>query len=79
MDYNEKIKYMEETFNDKKNIKYFYRFWNKVDIKDNKEECWNWMTSITAYGYGRFSIGHNWLTANTIAYILSKGDVPNGM
>jgi hypothetical protein len=27
----------------------FYRFWSKVDIRDNKDECWNW----TAYCYIR--------------------------
>ncbi len=79
MDYNEKIKYIEKTFGDKKNIKYFYRFWNNVDIKDNKEECWNWTASTTSYGYGRFRIDGDVLTANTVAYILSKGDIHNGL
>lgn len=79
MNYNEKIKYIEKTFGDRKNIKYFYRFWDKVDIKDNKEECWNWTASTTSYGYGRFRIDGNVLTSNTVAYILSKGDIPNGL
>ena len=29
----------------------WYRFWEKVDIKDNKEECWNYTSYISPGGY----------------------------
>jgi len=59
-----------------KDIWIFYRFWNKVDIKDNTEECWNWLGYIEDNGYGRFSLAHDKPEiAHRMAYILVKGSI----
>lgn len=34
------------------------RFWEKVDIK-SKDECWSWLASKHARGYGQFYIGNH--------------------
>lgn len=54
------------------------RFWAKVEIGD-KHTCWNWTSSITV-GYGMFFVRYKRpMTAHRIAYLLSKGPIPEGM
>lgn len=53
----------------------FYRFWNKVDIRDNKEECWNWLACVYPTGYGSFYVCGKSVLAHRFSYQLSKGDV----
>jgi hypothetical protein len=33
------------------------RFWSKVDVRDNDEQCWHWRAHVGQNGYGRFKIG----------------------
>lgn len=62
----------------------FYRFWNKVDIKDNINECWNWIAGIFITGYGVFHLGYKdetkkttvTIRSNRMTYMLTKGDIP---
>lgn len=69
-----------------KDIEIFYRFWDKVDIKNNKEECWNWIAN-TNDGYGNFHMGYKnriktttvQMRSNRMAYILTKEDIPDGL
>lgn len=69
-------KLLNENKIDIKDSQIFYRFWSKVDIKDNKEDCWNW-TAGTTQGYGMFWLYDKQVLANRVAYILSKGDIPD--
>ena len=58
----------------------FYRFWNKVDIKDNTEECWNWLCGKTSWGHGVACLNDGKggiILSHRLAYILTKGDVPD--
>lgn len=55
----------------------FYRFWSKVDIKDNIEECWNWTAFIYPNGYGVFKFNCGNVLSHRMAYILSKGKIPS--
>lgn len=32
------------------------KFWNKVDIKDNFEQCWPWLGRTDPDGYGKHNI-----------------------
>ncbi len=58
----------------------FYKFWNRVDIRDNKEECWNWIGGTFQNGYGIFYLGHNKSNlAHRLSYILSNGIISNGL
>lgn len=56
----------------------FYNFWSKVDIKDNTKECWNWLCH-TNWGYGQFHLStiNKPIRSSRIAYILSKGAIPD--
>ena len=55
------------------------RFWSKV-LRGGPEQCWPWQTSAsTTGGYGKFRLSTNRLmNAHKMAYILSKGEVPDG-
>ena len=55
----------------------FYRFWEKVDIKDNKEECWNWTAGTILGEYGQFRVYEENTYTHRIAYMLTKGKIPD--
>lgn len=57
-----------------KDSQIFYRFWSKVDIKDNKKDCWNW-TAGTTDGYGTFWLYDKQVLSNRMSYTLTKGDI----
>lgn len=76
------IEQLEKIFGDKinnENIWDFYNFWNRVDTKDNNEECWNWKEGTTVGGYGCFIYRGNNIKAHRMAYILSKENIPEGL
>jgi hypothetical protein len=55
------------------------RFWGKVDIQ-HIDKCWNWKGYINSDGYGNFSVdGKRRWHAHRVAYILTFGDVPEGI
>lgn len=58
----------------------FYNFWKKVDIKDNKEDCWYWTAGRDTAGYGQFYLSsHQPVRAHRIAYEMTKGPIPEGL
>ena len=65
-------KILEENNVEIKDSWIFYNFWRRVDIRDNKEDCWNWTIGITD-GYKTFWDGNNVVRAHRMAYILTKG------
>lgn len=55
-----------------------YLFWSKVDIKDNKDECWNWLASTDYVGYGHFNINdYDDTLAHRVAYIICRSNIPD--
>jgi hypothetical protein len=75
------IEQLEKIFGDKINnesIWDFYNFWNRVDIKDNNKECWNYKEGTTIDGYGCFIYHGDNIKAHRMAYILSKGNISKG-
>jgi len=57
------------------------RFWEKVDIR-GADECWNWKAAISigkGGGYGQFRFGKNMVTSNRVAWMLTNGDIPEGL
>jgi hypothetical protein len=73
-------KILEENKMEIKDDWIFYNFWQKVDIKDNKKECWNWIAGIDTAGYGQFYLSsHQPARAHRIVYILVKGSISEGL
>jgi hypothetical protein len=70
-------KILEENNIEIKDSWIFYRFWNKVDIKDNTEECWNWTAYICPDGYCSFRLYDKMVLAHRVTYMLIKGEIPN--
>ena len=54
------------------------RFWSKVD-KRADDVCWPWKAARGAKGYGSFRYNDVMTSAHRVAYILTYGDVPDGM
>lgn len=54
-----------------------HRFWQKVEINDD-DECWPWLASLNAYGYGQFRAEGRVSTAHRFAYEQEIGPVPQG-
>lgn len=46
------------------------RFWLKVDIKDNVDDCWFWRGSTSMNGYGNLKVGRSTESAHRISYFL---------
>ena len=56
--------------------KLWQRFWDKVSIGD---ECWEWQAGTFRDGYGSFRVGGKLKKAHRVAYLLSHGNLPDGL
>lgn len=55
------------------------RFWDKVDLKDDKE-CWEWKRATQSKKYGSVGIGNGKTAlAHRVAFMLSNGEIPPGL
>lgn len=54
------------------------RFWEKVSVA-GPNECWQWRGSVTAGGYGNFKFAGSNEYAHRAAYMLSVGEIPEGL
>lgn len=54
------------------------RFWRKVRIA-GKDKCWEWIASFGSTGYGQFMVRGKVFKEHRFAFLISKGDVPNGL
>lgn len=54
------------------------RFWLKVNVSENHNDCWNWKAAKDAYGYGAFKVIGGVQKAHRIAWILSNGPIHHG-
>lgn len=55
------------------------RFWSKVSVRDNNNDCWEWTSGLSEKGYGRFRLsaeGRRIVRAHRFAYVLAKGEIP---
>lgn len=52
------------------------RFWSKVD---DSGDCWLWTANRTPLGYGRFSFNGEPQKAHRVAWILTHGEIPQGL
>jgi hypothetical protein len=52
------------------------RFWSKVNISDDPDECWEWTRAKDSSGYGSFWFDGSAVMASRMALRLSTGDNP---
>ena len=50
-------------------------FWSKVDIKNDKNSCWNWTGAKKPKGYGNVKINGSYLLAHRVAFELVNGEI----
>lgn len=56
------------------------KFWSKVDIPDNLDDCWEWKASSKPNGYGQFGIRGRNRYAHRISWERFTGKpIPEGM
>jgi hypothetical protein len=54
------------------------RFWAKVDVGE-ADDCWPWLASTRAHGYGQFNINGRMPSAHRVAWELTRGEIPPGL
>jgi len=52
------------------------RFWSKVN---KTEDCWEWVGTIAANGYGRLKVDYKHKSAHRLAYEFANGPIAEGM
>lgn len=55
-----------------------HRFWTKVEIKE-PSECWLWGAGKDPAGYGRFGVLDWPILAHRVAWLITKGKIPEGI
>lgn len=55
------------------------RFWSKVSISGGPQSCWEWKAAKDKDGYGVTSFNKKWIGAHRLAWILAKGEIPDGL
>lgn len=51
-------------------------FWSKVDIKESKTDCWEWLGAKKPTGYGNVRINKKYMLAHRVAFLLANGEFP---
>lgn len=49
------------------------RFWKKVN---KTPDCWEWIRCLSSYGYGKFALNGESITAHRVAFYLEHGRFP---
>lgn len=57
---------------------FYPRFWSKVSVK-KKNECWDWQSSISPNGYGKFSIDNYPHSAHVLSYKYFNSDFDSNL
>ncbi len=52
------------------------RFWSKVDVKGNLDECWEWEGTKDKDRYGMFYFNKKQYKTHRISWILKNGQIP---
>jgi hypothetical protein len=52
------------------------RFWSKVAVTTNPEECWEWQAAKTTKGYGRITVEDRQLRAHRVSWYLTYNHWP---
>lgn len=55
-------------------------FWDKVNIRQDAKQCWEWTGAKKPKGYGNVRINKRYTTAHRVAWELANNmDIPEGM
>ena len=55
------------------------RFWAKVDKSGGDDSCWHWTAGKDSDGYGKFSCDGKTRKAHRIAWLITNGEIPDGL
>jgi HNH endonuclease len=55
------------------------RFTSKIERGDNKDDCWIWIGTVGASGYGHININGSQIGAHRVSYVLHKSPIPPDM
>jgi len=58
---------------------YVKLFWDKVDIKPRRAECWEWRGAKKPTGYGNVRINKKCKLAHRVAWEIASFEIPEGM
>lgn len=54
------------------------RLWERV-TRRGRDECWEWQGAVNRSGYGKFHLDGRCSNASRAAWILVRGDIPDGL
>lgn len=54
------------------------RFWKKVSITSDTNQCWEWQGYIHPGQYGRYHLNKRPLRSHRVAWELTHGEIPDG-
>jgi uncharacterized protein YjiS (DUF1127 family) len=60
-------------------VDYKTRFWSKVTITNNINDCWLWTRACFSNGYGAFQLEGKQKRAHRMAWEIIYGSIPNGL
>ena len=55
------------------------RFWNKVFIPPDKDQCWEWTAGLYPAGYGKFKYYKKHCGSHRLSWAFAFGEVPDGL
>lgn len=55
------------------------RFWSKVNITNNPQDCWVWTRYKRPDGYGEFCLNGYAIRVHRLAWFLTYGEIPNSL
>ena len=62
---------------DQSDAKFWPRFWKKVDKRE--DGCWVWTGCVIQSGYGQVFVHPKYQYAHRVAYMGTKGTIPDGL
>ena len=51
----------------------------RAKYQEAADQCWVWTAGLSGNGYGAFRVGNKIIAAHRIAYMLSRGPIPNDL
>lgn len=55
------------------------RFWSKVVVPENENDCWLWLAAKDRRGYGAIGSGNRVLKAHRVSWELHHGNIPDNL
>lgn len=55
------------------------RIWSRINVIDDENSCWDWTDTLTAAGYGKFTIDQKYVLPHRFVYEQENGPIPEGM